>query len=132
MFTSEDSGLGCLANSRSLAERRSFRAASAGPKTFLTRRLLLAFLVLARALFAIFVDMVENGCLSKSRYQNPLLLRKKSWDKLPRGSGEFNCGGVWLVKQRSTERDAGILVHSLPACARDDRLLFLDSGATTL
>lgn len=53
MFTSEDSGLGCLATSSNFAERRSSRAAWAGPKTFAARRWLLAFLVLDRELFAI-------------------------------------------------------------------------------
>jgi hypothetical protein len=44
--------LGCRANSSSFVERRCVRASSTGPKTRLFRAALLAFLVLARAPFA--------------------------------------------------------------------------------
>lgn len=77
MFTSEDSGLGCLATSRSLAERRSFRAASAGPKTFFTRRLLLAFLVLARALFAILSIYGCRWIIGRKSFSEPVFATKK-------------------------------------------------------
>ncbi|OWT42673.1 hypothetical protein VFPPC_18086 [Pochonia chlamydosporia 170] len=59
IFTSEDSGFGWLANSRSLADKRSFRAISAGPKTLAALRRLFSFLVLDLELLAI----VSGGSL---------------------------------------------------------------------
>lgn len=47
------SGLGCWASSSSLAERRSSRASSAGPKTVVALRRLFCFLELDRELLAI-------------------------------------------------------------------------------
>lgn len=47
--------LGCCASSRSFAESRCVRASSTGPKTLLFKAALLAFLVLARAPFAMVV-----------------------------------------------------------------------------
>ena len=53
--------LGCCASSRSFAESRCVRASSTGPKTLLFRVALLAFLVLARAPFAMMtVSEVEE------------------------------------------------------------------------
>lgn len=48
------------ASSSSLAESRSFLAASMGPKTFCLRRVLLAFFVLARSPLAIVTVCIEK------------------------------------------------------------------------
>lgn len=56
ILASDVSGLGCLASSSSLADRRSARAVSAGPKTEAARRWLFALRVLERLLLAMIVD----------------------------------------------------------------------------
>jgi hypothetical protein len=61
MFTSEDSGLGCRANSSSFADNRSFRAISAGPKTLAALRRLFSFFELDLELLAIFVGVQTMG-----------------------------------------------------------------------
>jgi hypothetical protein len=62
--------LGCCASSRSFAESRCVRASSTGPKTLLFRAALLAFLVLARAPFAMMmISEVRKGGYFAGNFQ---------------------------------------------------------------
>lgn len=94
MFTSEVSGLGCLATSNSFADRRSFRATSAGLKTLAAFRRLFSFLELDLELLAIFADLADDtgklwlewfcawgGRDSKGRPTNEAQ-KKKGFDKI--------------------------------------------------
>ena len=56
MSISSRSGLGCLASSSNLAERRSFLAISTGPKTRFLRAELFFLIRLERALFAMIAN----------------------------------------------------------------------------
>lgn len=64
MFTSEDSGFGCLAASSRRAESLSALAASTGPNTLAANRRLFAFFELALELLAMVIVVYDGGSIN--------------------------------------------------------------------